>query len=110
MDKRELYQKAEKIMNQALESAKHSAKVVKEKAGEETNITKLLIEKATLEHRVSKKFAELGHAVYEKSSNAENQDLFKDKKIQGLLKEAKQIEDEIDRIEVNLKKERKVKK
>ena len=57
MDKQELYQKAEKALNQAFETAKKSIKVVSEKAGEAANITKLLVEKVTLEHRVSRRFA-----------------------------------------------------
>ena len=65
--KHPLYDKTEKAINRAFEAAKHSVKAVSEKASEAALVTKLLIEKAGLEHRVSKKFAELGNAIYEKS-------------------------------------------
>ena len=67
MDKKTLYDKAEKAINQAFEAAKQSVKVVSEKAGEAAHVTKLLIEKATLEHRVTKQFAQLGSRIYEKA-------------------------------------------
>ena len=62
--KHTLYDKTEKAINRAFEVAKHSVKTVSEKAGEAALVTKLLIEKAGLEHRVSKKFAELGNKIF----------------------------------------------
>ena len=78
MDKKDIYQKAEKAINSAFETAKHSVKVLSEKAGEAAHVTKLLIEKATLEHKVSRKFAELGGRVYEKAVRKGEKISFKD--------------------------------
>jgi len=69
MDKKELFERAEKALNQALEAAKKSAKIVAEKAGEAAQVTKLLVEKASLEHRVTKQLTRLGGRVYENTAD-----------------------------------------
>ncbi len=102
-----LYEKAEKAINQAFETAKHSVKVVSEKAGEAAQITRLLIEKATLEHRVSRKFAQLGSRTYEKAvRKGEKQLSFNDPDVQSLIEETKQLDIELAQVEGDLERER----
>lgn len=110
MDRDELYGKVEKAFNQAFEAAKQSIKVVSEKAGEAAHVTKLLIEKVSLEHKVSKKFAEIGSLVYETTEKkGESLDL-QGKGIRKLIEETKALDNELLRIETSLEQERKAKK
>lgn len=111
MDKEELYQKAEKVINQAFEVAKSSVRTVSEKAGEAAHVTKLLIEKASLEHRVSKKFAELGHKVYDIALRSEGKKFtWDDKDIQRIIEETHKLDGELAKVESTLTKERRKKK
>ena len=109
MDKKTVYEKAEKAINQAFETAKHSVKTVSEKAGEAAHVTKLLIEKASLEHRVSKKFAELGNRVYEKSLREGKTISLTDAEIKNLINETRQLDVELAQVEATLEQEKKVK-
>ena len=109
METKTLYQKAEKAINQAFEVAKKSVKTMSEKAGEAAHVSKLLIEKATLEHRVSKKFAELGSKVFEKALKG-NEDVpvsLEDAEISGLIEETKKLDTQLNRVEAELASERK---
>ena len=111
MENKTLYEKAEKAINQAFEVAIHSVKAVSEKAGEAAQVTKLLIEKATLEHRVSKKFAQLGSRVYEKTlREGKTQNLsIEDPDVKNLIEETKTLDVELARVEATLERERKAK-
>jgi hypothetical protein len=102
VDRKTLFEKADQAISQAFGIAKLSVKVVSEKAGEAAAVTRLMIQKATLEHRVSKKFAEIGSWVYEKSlkENA-NVDL-KDAQIQRLIRGTKKLEGQLARVEASL--------
>lgn len=106
MEKKVLYEKAEKAINQAFEVAKQSIKVVSEKAGEAAHITKLLIDKAALEHRITKKFAEIGHCVYEEAVRPEKQGSGEER-VKALIEEAKKLDTELQRTEVLIEKENK---
>ena len=106
MDRKELYVKAEKAINQAFETAKQSIKVVSEKAGEAAHITKLLIDKAGLEHRITKKFAEIGHRAYENSIKKASETSV-DEKVKTLIDEAKKLDEELQRVETAIEKENK---
>ncbi len=110
MDKKTLYEKTEKAINQAFEAAKLSVKAVSEKAGEAAFVTKLLIEKATLEHRVSKKFAELGNRIYERASRKGENISFSDEEIKKIIEETKNLDRELAHVEATLEEERKNKK
>ncbi len=110
MDKEELYKKAEKAINQAFEATKKSVQAVSEKAGEAAHITKLLIEKATLEHQVSKKFAEIGNRVYEKASREGKNVSASDQTIKTLIDETQKLDLELARVEATLEKEQKDRK
>ena len=110
MDKRELYQKAEKALNQAFETAKKSVAIVAEKAGEAAQVTKLLVQKATLEHRVTKQFARLGGCVYEKLAREGRQSLAHDSEVQSLMEETQRLEAELTQIEAALDREKSGKK
>ncbi len=107
MDKNSLYEKTEKAINQAFEAAKKSVKVVSEKAGEAAHVTKLLIEKASLEHRVSKKFAQLGSRVYEKALRESRDVSLSDDEIKNLVEETRLLDAELAKVDADLEKERK---
>lgn len=107
MDKQELYQRAEKVLNQALEAARKSVKLVAKKAGEAAQVSKLLIEKLNLEHRVAKQFTRLGGCVYEKAAREGRESLVQDPEILSLVEEAKRLESELSRIEAALESEKK---
>ena len=108
MDKKTLYEKAEKAINHAFDTAKVSVKTVSEKAGEAAQITKLLIEKATLEHKVSKKFAELGSRIYEKAvrEGKKAPGIF-DEDFKKLIEETKKLDGDLAQVEAALEEERK---
>jgi len=105
MDKKELFEKAEKALNQAFEAAKKSAQIVAEKAGEAAHVTKLLVEKVSLEHKVTKQFARLGGCVYEKSAREGKQSLIQDPEVRSLVEEAKELEEELAQVEAQLQAE-----
>lgn len=109
MDKQELYQRAEKALNQALEAAKKSVKLVAEKAGEAAHVSKLLVEKLNLEHRVTKQFARLGGCVYKKAARQGRESFLQDSEIRSLIEEARKLESELSRVEETLASERKQK-
>ncbi len=110
MDKKEFYEKAEQALNTAFETAKKSAKIVAEKAGEAAHVTKLLVEKMTLEHKVTKQFARIGGRVYEKATHG-GQDLFaQDTEFKKLIEETKKFETELAQVEAALGQEQKKKK
>ncbi len=110
MDKNDLYTKAEKAINQAFHAAKESAKALSEKAGEAAQVTKLLIEKATLEHRVSKQFAQLGNRIYEKAMREGKDVSLEDGEIKSIIEETKKLDVELSQVEASLEEERRGKK
>ena len=110
MDQKTLYEKAEKAINQAFDTAKHSVKVFSEKAGEAAHVTRLLIEKATLEHKVSKKFAELGNKIYERSMREGRSLSLEDKEIRDLIEATKKLDIELAQVEATIERERKERK
>lgn len=105
MDKQELYQKTEKALNQAFEAAKQSAKVLSEKAGEAAHVTKLLIQKASVEHKVSKKFTEIGHKVFEVSLQGEKSISLEDEELKKLIDETKSLDQELSQVENKIESE-----
>jgi len=110
MDKKTIYEKAEKAINQAFDAAKKSVKAVSEKAGEAAHITKLLIEKTTLEHRVSRQFAQLGNRVYEKAAREGKGISLGDAEIKTLIEETKKLDLELAQVEASIEGERMGKK
>lgn len=108
MDKKEFYEKSEKIINETFETVKKYAKVVAEKTGEAAHITKLLIQKATLEHQLAKAFSQLGSQVYQTAvRQGETIDL-EASEIQKVLGEIRKLDTEHGQVEAVLEKERKV--
>ncbi len=105
MDRKELYEKAEKAINQAFELTKQSVKVISEKAGEAAHITKLMIEKAALEHRVSKQFTRLGSKLYEDLSHGRTV-AAEDTEVKTLIQETQQLAHDLSRVEEQLLRER----
>ncbi len=110
MDKKTLYEKAEKAFNQAFDATKQSVKLVSEKAGEAAHVTKLLIDKATLEHRVTKEFAQLGNRIYVRAVRQGKGIEANDPEIKKLIDGIKRLDSELGQVEATLEKERKEKK
>ena len=110
MEKEELYRQAEKALNQAFETAKQSIRMVAEKAGQAAHVTKLLVEKVTLEHRVTKQFTLLGGRLYEKVARGGKESLAGDSEIRGLIEETKKLEEDLARVEGSLESETREKK
>jgi len=110
MESKELYEKTEKAINQAFKAAQESIKSISEKAGEAAHITKLLVDKMTLEHRVSKQFAQLGSRIYEKALREGKHVSLEDPDIQGLVEETQKLDVELAQVEAALERERREKK
>jgi hypothetical protein len=109
VDKKEFYAKSEKIINETFETVKKYAKVVAEKTGEAAHVTRLLIQKATLEHQMAKAFSQLGSQVYQTAvRQGEKLDLDAPE-MQKALGEIKKLDTELGQVEAVLEKERKVK-
>lgn len=109
MDKKEFYVKSEKIINETFEAVKKYAKVVAEKTGEAAHITRLLIQKATLEHQIAKAFSHLGSQVYQMTVRQGGKLELGAPEIQKVLEEIKKLDTELGQVEAVLEKERKVK-
>ena len=110
MEKQEFFEKAERALNQAFETAKKSAKVVAEKAGEAAHVTKLFVEKTSLEHRVNRQLVRLGGCVYEKAVRQGKESFLQDSEIRNLIEETQKLEADLARVEANLQQEKKQKK
>ena len=106
MTKEDLYKKAEESLSQAFEAAKHSVKVVSEKAGEAAHITKLLIEKATLEHKVTKQFTKLGSKIYGMAEAKSSANPLENVEVKAIIEEAKKFDKELNAVEATLEKEK----
>jgi len=106
MEKKELYEKAEKAFNRAFKVAQESVKTVSEKAGEAAHVTKLLIEKATLEHRVARQFAQLGSRIYEKALREGKTVSLEDLDIRDLVDQTQKLDIELSQVEAELERER----
>ena len=109
MDTKELYAKSEKIINESFKVIKKYAKVVAEKTNEAAHITQLLIEKATLEHQVTKGFCDLGGKVYQQAVRQGEKISLEDPEIQKVIERTKKMDAELSRVEAVLEKERKLK-
>jgi hypothetical protein len=109
MDKKEFYEKSEKIINETFETVKKYAKVVAEKTGEAAHVTRLLIQKATLEHQLAKAFSQLGSQIYQTAVRQGEAVELGTPEIQKVLGEIKKLDTELGQVEAVLEKERKVK-
>ena len=107
MDKKEFYAKSEKIINETFETMKKYAKVVAEKTGEAAHITRLLIQKATLEHQMAKAFSQLGSQVYHKAVRQGEMVSLGEPEVSKIIEETKKIDTELGQVEAVLEKERK---
>ena len=108
MDKKEFYAKSEKIINETFEMAKKYAKIVAEKTGEAAHITRLLIQKATLEHQMAKAFSQLGSQIYQKAVRQGGGIDLGAPETQKVIEEIKKLDTEHGQVEAVLEKERKV--
>jgi len=108
MDKKEFYAKSEKIINETFEVVKKYAKVVAEKTGEAAHVTRLLIQKAALEHQMAKAFSQLGSQVYQTTVRQGEKFELGAPDVQKVLGEIKKLDTEHGQVEAVLEKERKV--
>ncbi len=109
MDKKEFYAKSEKIINDTFDAVKKYAKVVAEKTGEAAHVTRLLIQKATLEHQMAKSFSQLGSQIYHQSVRQGEAVEMESPENKKVLAEIKKLDTELGQVEAVLEKERKVK-
>lgn len=108
MDKKEFYAKSEKIINETFETVKKYAKVVAEKTGEAAHVTRLLIQKATLEHQLAKAFSQLGSQIYQTAVRQGEAVEIQAPEVQKVMGEIKKLDTELGQVEAVLEKERKV--
>ena len=106
MDKKEFYQKSEKIINETFETIKKYAKIVAEKTGEAAHITKLLIQKAALEHQIAKACSQLGSKIYDKAVRKGETFSLDDANLKTVVDEIKKLEQQHTDVETVLAKER----
>lgn len=106
MDKKEFYEKSEKIINETFEVVKKYAKIVAEKTGEAANVTKLLIQKATLEHQLTQACSRLGSKVYEQAVKKGEPFSIEGAAFKTIIDEIKKLEQQHADVETVLAKER----
>lgn len=109
MDKKEFYAKSEKIINETFEAVKKYAKVVAEKTGEAAHVTRLLIQKAALEHQMAKAFSQLGSQIYQAAVRQGGKVELETPEAQKVIGEIKKLDAELGQVEAVLEKERKAK-
>ena len=107
MDKKEFYAKSEKIINETFETVRKYAKVVAEKTGEAAHVTRLLIQKATLEHQLAKAFSQLGSQIYQTAVRQGETLKIQAPEVQKVIGEIKKLDTELGQVEAVLEKERK---
>lgn len=106
MDKKEFYAKSEKIINETFETVKKYAKIVAEKTGEAASVTKLLIQKATLEHQIAKACSQLGSKIYDKAVRKAETFSLEDKELKTVVDDIQKLEQQHNDVELVLEKER----
>lgn len=94
-------------LDKALAATRKTAKIITAKAGETAKITKLSIEVMTLEHRMSKKFAELGNLAYQHIKDHKKGSLSSQAKVKKIVEETKKVEDKLDATHKALEAEKK---
>jgi predicted double-glycine peptidase len=106
MDKKEFYAKSEKIINETFQMVKKYAKIVAKKTGEAASVTKLLIQKATMEHQIAKTCSRLGSKVYDRAIRKGETVNLEDPDLKAIIGEIRKLEDQYDDIEKVLETER----
>ncbi len=84
-------------LDKALEAARKAAKIVGDKAGETAQITKLSVEAMTLEHQMSKKYAELGNLAYQWMAKGKKGSLASQVKVKKIVEETKKLEEQLNK-------------
>lgn len=109
-DKKQHYQRAEKVIHHAFESAKISVKIFSEETGDSSRLTDLLLEKTSLEHQIARQFALIGSRVYKNLQQEGRKSQKADVDIERLMIEAQRLELELARVEAALEEERRERK
>lgn len=109
MDKKEFYEKSEKIINDAFEAIKKYSKILAEKTGEAAHVTRLMAQKIALEHQLAKYFSKLGSRIFQQVVRQGEAVSLQDPEVQKILEEAKKLDTELSQVEAVLEIERKAK-
>lgn len=96
-------------LDKALTATRKTARIITAKAGETAKITKLSIEGMTLDHRMSKKFAELGNLAYQNMKGKGKEGLLDNAKGKKVFEELKKLEVELNKNHKALQAEKKKK-
>ncbi len=96
-------------LDKALEITRKSAKIITIKAGETAKITKLSVESMTLEHQMSKKFAELGNTTYQLIKTKKEENLSEQLKVKKIVEDIKKLESQLNKTHKALEAEKKKK-
>src|SRR5262245_36904661 len=95
-----LYDRVVKGMEVALETAQKSVEVLMVKAEDTAEVIKFRLEKTRLEREISKKFAELGSKLYEKSvREGKEAGILQDAEVQQLIDSLKRLDQELAHIQ-----------
>jgi len=95
-----LYDRVVKGMEVALETAQKSVEALMGKAEDTAEVIKFRLEKVRLEREISKKFAELGSKLYEKSvREGREEGILRDPEVQRLIETLKQMDRELAHIQ-----------
>jgi hypothetical protein len=83
-------------MEVALETAQKSVEILMEKAEDTAEVIKLRLEKSRLEREISRKFAELGSKLYEKTvREGKEVGVLQEQEVQQLIEELKRLDQEL---------------
>jgi predicted subunit of tRNA(5-methylaminomethyl-2-thiouridylate) methyltransferase len=95
-----LYDRVVKGMEVAFGTAQKSVEALMGKAEDTAEVIKFRLEKVRLEREISKKFAELGSKLYEKSvREGKEQGILQDAEVQKLIDSLKQMDRELAHIQ-----------
>jgi len=100
-----LWEKIQRGMEAGFDAALVAVHNLTEMAGEGIEITRLRREKTRLENQVTRLFAEVGNAVYDRISEGRREDLAKELGIEEKLRELASNDARMEHIERRLKEE-----
>ena len=96
-------------LDKALEVTRKSAKIIADKAGETAKISKLSVEAMSLEHQMSKKFAELGNLTFRSFKSKKEGALSSLSKVKTIVEELKKLEGKLEKNHKTMESEKRKK-
>jgi hypothetical protein len=94
-----LWDRTKQAFEKTLEESRKASERAVETLGEAGETAKARVEKARLERKLFKLFAELGSRVFEQSSTTSGADLLQDARVKELLGEIGTLESEIEKLD-----------